>query len=332
MKLGTTTLQVTKMRNGSYWTNVLGKATEINVSNPIHKNLNMIYRAYKSKDLTDYDKMVILNNNMKAIDAYFANITKVELKKEEAPKKEEKKVLDDSEKQRYIIGLNNLNCFFTEFDFTPNFRFINTCAFNNKSLSKLRSYVSNYFALTNSEFTQSIKEKMKAAEFEDELYYKFISTLSPSTKINNRFKVYYGEAGTGKTTTAMKEADGNVIACHSAMLPSDLMEDFDFEEGKAKFKKSALWRAMEEGKKIVFDEINLLPFESLRFLQTILDNKGEINYKGQKVTIKDGFKVIGTMNLKVDGVVFPLPGPLVDRAEEIVEYKASAEDLLSAII
>ena len=115
------------------------------------------------------------------------------------------------------------------------------------------------------------------------------------------------------------------------MLPSDLMEDFNFKDGKAEFNPSALCRAMTEGKTIVLDEINLLPFESLRFLQSILDNKSEIVYKGHVIEIKDGFQIIGTMNLHVNGCVYALPEPLIDRASELRKFTLTAKDLLSAL-
>ena len=89
---------------------------------------------------------------------------------------------------------------------------------------------------------------------------------------------------------------------------------------------------MEQGKAIVLDEINLLPFDSLRFLQGILDGKSEIIYKGNVITIAEGFQVIGTMNLVVNGTVFNLPEPLVDRCSEIREFTLSAKQLLSALI
>jgi MoxR-like ATPase len=114
------------------------------------------------------------------------------------------------------------------------------------------------------------------------------------------------------------------------MLPSDLMEDFTFDDGKAAFHPSALARCMEEGKSIVMDEINLLPFDSLRFLQGIFDGKTEFQYKGHTVHIKEGFKVIGTMNLTVNGVAFGLPEPLVDRCEMIKEFVLNPEMLMGA--
>ena len=114
------------------------------------------------------------------------------------------------------------------------------------------------------------------------------------------------------------------------MIPADLLQDFDFSEGQPTFKRSALREAMEEGLPIVLDEINLLPFDSLRFLQGILDGKKSFIYKGQIVNIADGFKVIGTMNLQVNGMTYGLPEPLVDRCEEMRQFKLTAKDLLSA--
>ena len=109
-----------------------------------------------------------------------------------------------------------------------------------------------------------------------------------------------------------------------------MLEDFKFVNGKATFIPSALQKAMIDGNVICLDEINLLPFESLRFLQSILDNKDVINYKGQDIHIKEGFKIIGTMNLKVNGQTFGLPEPLVDRADDIKKFVLTADDLMAA--
>lgn len=170
---------------------------------------------------------------------------------------------------------------------------------------------------------------MKSDEFKTML--SMLNECDVTSTINKRFKLYYGSQGTGKTTIAMKEASNNVVVCHSAMLPSDLMEDFNFKDGKAEFNPSALCKAMTEGKAIVLDEINLLPFESLRFLQSILDNKSEIVYKGHVIEIKDGFQIIGTMNLHVNGCVYALPEPLIDRASELRKFTLTAKNLLSAL-
>lgn len=221
--------------------------------------------------------------------------------------------------------------FFSEFSFEPNFRFVNTFAYACQ-ISKLyaKDYVARYFELTDSQYTNSIIEKMKSYEFEQII--DSMTEMAPTHKVNSRFALYYGSAGTGKTTSAMTETENNCMTCHSAMLPSDLMEDFKFNDGKATFVPSALQKAMTEGKKIVLDEINLLPFESLRFLQTVLDGKKEFIYKGKTINIADGFKIIGTMNLVVNGSVYSLPEPLVDRAEELRKYSLTAKNLIGAII
>lgn len=232
-------------------------------------------------------------------------------------------------------GISKLMRFFSEFSFVPNFRFINTLA--NKvaenvspNSATVLDFIYNYFALTDSPFAKEIKSKIKSAEFNDIL--EDFSAAPPKSHINNRFKVYFGAAGSGKTTKAQSETDNRCVVCNNSMLPADLMEDFIFIEGKPSFKPSILWECMEQGKPIVLDEINLLPFDSLRFLQGILDGKREFTYKGHTVTIADGFCVIGTMNLVVNGAVFNLPEPLVDRAADIVEFNLTAEQLVNAIL
>lgn len=224
--------------------------------------------------------------------------------------------------------VNRIMQFFSEFKFEPNFRFINTFAYACLN-GTCTDYVTSYFELSDSPYTSSVIEKMKSPEFKET-----VSDVSrygiPTKKINHRFKIFYGSQGTGKTTLAMKEADDCVV-CHSAMLPSDLMEDFSFDDGKAGFNPSVLYRAMEEGKVVVLDEINLLPFESLRFLQGILDGKSEITYKGRKIKIHDDFAIIGTMNLVVNGCTFGLPEPLIDRASELKCFKLTAMNLVGAL-
>lgn len=224
-------------------------------------------------------------------------------------------------------GIKNLINFFTEFDFEPNFRFLNTLAHNIKNG---REYIENYFELTDNSYKKDIVEKMRSKEFN--LVLDDIKAVAPTKTINNRFKLYYGSQGTGKTTIAQKETANRCVICNASMLPADLMEDFIFVDGKATFKKSLLWECMEKGLPLVLDEINLLPFDSLRFLQGLLDGKAEFNYKGNKVVIADGFKIIGTMNLTVNGMTYGLPEPLVDRCAEMKKFRLTEKDLVSAIV
>jgi len=226
-------------------------------------------------------------------------------------------------------GLDSLMSFFTEFQYQPNFRFVNTLARKLvKSEAAAKTYITDYFKLTDSPYVHEIVAKMKSDEFKNILF--DIKGTTPTKEVNKRLKVYYGPQGTGKTTAAQAETGGKLIVCNSSMLPSDLMEDFKFEDGKAAFKPSVLWTCMENGEQITLDEINLLPFDSLRFLQGILDGKSEFTYKNKEVHIKDGFKVVGTMNLSVNGITYGLPEPLVDRCEDMREFKLTAKDLTGA--
>ena len=228
-------------------------------------------------------------------------------------------------------GLADLIKFFTEFQFEPNFRFVNSLALALADTKKsAKTYISNYFELIDSPYSRDITAKLNSAEFKGIL--DNISSVAPNKTVNERFKLYYGSQGTGKTTIAMKETNGMCVVCNSSMLPDDLMRDFVFDNGKATFQPSALHKAMTDGHAIVLDEINLLPFDSLRFLQTILDGKKEFLYKGEKVEIKDGFQIIGTMNLTVNGMTYGLPEPLVDRCKEMRKFSLTATDLLNAIV
>lgn len=236
-----------------------------------------------------------------------------------------------TEQEITIKALEKLVKFFTEFQFEPNFRFVNSLSLAlANSKAQATRYISNYFELIDNPYTKEINSKVKSKEFADIL--NELATIPPTKTINNRFKLYYGSQGTGKTTQAMQESGGRCMVCNNSMLPQDLMEDFTFENGQATFKPSALWRSMVDGTPIVLDEINLLPFDSLRFLQTILDGKTEFLYKGNQVVIADGFKIIGTMNLTVNGMTYALPEPLVDRAETTKKFTLTAKDLLNAIM
>lgn len=221
----------------------------------------------------------------------------------------------------------NLIDFFSEFSFEPNFRFVNTLFWQVKN-NTATQYIANYFSLSDNQNCNAIIEKIKCDEFK--LILDDIKQINCEKKINSRLKIYYGSQGTGKTTMAINESDGTCMVCHSAMLPSDLMEDFKFENGNPSFNPSSLQLAMINGTKITLDEINLLPYESLRFLQSILDGKSEFIYKGKTIHIKDGFQIIGTMNLVVNGCTFSLPEPLIDRATDLQKYTLDANTLVGA--
>lgn len=340
MRLGTSTKFINISRKtGTIQTNLFNKDGQMETITEENKKLvtNTIYKIFNKYSIGNDKKLILANSAIDYINEYYPElnverITYVNPSQEftNTPFEEEtlNPVQPEIDKKKIKNTLKKFIDFFSEFSFEPNYRFVNTFSYCN-TISEAIEYTTRYFELSDSPYTNSIVEKMKSPEFND-IALELVNII-PSTKINTRFKLYYGSAGTGKTTAAMKEADGNCMVCHSAMLPSDLMEDFKFEEGKAAFQPSSLYKAIVEGKKIVLDEINLLPFESLRFLQSILDGKKEFNYKGINVQIKDGFQIIGTMNLNVNGSVYSLPEPLVDRAEQIKKYTLTKDNLLNAI-
>ena len=250
----------------------------------------------------------------------------------DAPSVAETEKVEPTPTEYLQSALQRLMDFFKEFEFEPNFRFVNTLAWmlTKKKKSCATDYIASYFELIDSPYKNEVSAKIKSKEFKAIL--ADMSKVAPTKTVNERFKLYYGSQGTGKTTIGQTESDGRCIVCNASMLPADLMEDFVFDEGKPSFKPSSLWECMENGKAIVLDEINLLPFDSLRFLQGVLDGKKEFNYKGHVVHINEGFMVIGTMNLSVNGMVYGLPEPLVDRCAEMKKFALSAEQLMNAII
>lgn len=233
---------------------------------------------------------------------------------------------NETKEERIEKAISHLLDFFTEFNFTPSFRFLNTLG--RLVLEERTPYVCRYFSLMGSPYAEDVAAKTASAEFANIM--NGLKDVEPTHIINSRFRIYYGAQGTGKTTKALAETANRCIICNASMLPADLIEDFTFDDGKAAFHPSILVECMENGLPITLDEINLLPFDSLRFLQGIFDGKREFQYKGRTIHINDGFKVIGTMNLSVNGVVFGLPEPLVDRCEMIQEFELTPKMLMGA--
>lgn len=253
---------------------------------------------------------------------------------------------------RQIVGLNTVatvatvvNNVVNFFKDVPNFqvsaRFINTLALQIKAGGRDAAiqYVKGYFDLqgmTEVAYEMIAKMGLKTSvspewdEIESGIY-----ALNISTVVNKRLKLYYGPKGTGKTTQALSELvdPSDVIVCNSAMDSNDLVFDFDFDkDGKPTFKPGRFIDCAEAGRPIVLDELNLLNDDVLRFLQGVTDNKEEFTVKGHTFKIKPGFFVIGTMNLTVNGNVFPLPDPLVDRALEIREFNSDSSMLEACLM
>lgn len=284
-----------------------------------YESLYNLMRETKYADRTSVFEELVNNNRYPNIFNGISSATPVT-----TPKKSPEEILTN--------GLKRMMSFFTEFSFTPSLRFVNTFAYMAcKDRKSACDYVYNYFALMDSSYTNEIRQKMQSTEF-NQIVDDIAQYGMPKEHINTRLKIYYGSAGTGKTTLAQEEAENRCIVCNSSMLPSDLMEDFIFKDGQPDFNPSLLWECMEEGRKVVLDEINLLPFDSLRFLQGIVDGKTEFYYKNRPVHIAEGFQIIGTMNLSLGGMTYGLPEPLVDRCAETREFVLTADQLAKAIM
>lgn len=307
-------LWIQRSKKGEIFSNLSG--TVKHETDPKQLDILFKIRSIKRTKISDEQKEQLINRYIKQYRDLMSD--------------DEKQIKNETDTQMIKNVCYDLINFFKDFEFEPNFRFVNTLRKNSSTYENAKQYICNYFKLTDNAYKEDVQEKTKSQEFRNII--SNLQQIEITNTINSRLKIYYGSQGTGKTTQALKETNNVVMVCHSAMLPNDLLEDFKFEKGKPAFKKSALWQAMENGTKITLDEINLLPFESLRFLQSILDNKTEINYKGQVIHIKEGFQIIGTMNLTVNGSVFNLPEPLVDRAIELKEYRLTAEQLMNALM
>ena len=323
MFLGQTGHQIIRGSQGQWWYLWSGE-TEWKVAEDVNQEtlVKEIYKAYRSSKYSDDEKTNILKINMNILMNGGGTSTSTSTSTSG----------NTPVTSQFIEKVaSDLISFFSEFHFEPNFRFVNTLSLVTKDPAKNPiDFIESYFELQDSQYTSSIVEKMKSTEFSDII--SRLRNIPTTTQINNRFKVYYGSQGTGKTTEGFEECEGRCIVCHSSMLPQDLMEDFSFDDGKAGFNPSALYRAMEEGKSIMLDEINLLPYDSLRFLQSILDGKAEFIYKNKTVKIAEGFTVIGTMNLIVNEAVFSLPAPLIDRASELKKFTLTAQKLVGALV
>lgn len=315
-----------RVSDSAYYGKVDSVPYIVGTSDPMYTAYKTLYDALKSIDRSSRDavlKEAISNGTFPDVFGSLAQAQDTMSAPEPAPAPDPKEIL--------LEGIQHLMDFFSEFSFTPSFRFANTFAFMAcKSKKAAIEYVSNYFALMDSSYIKEVVEKVKSAEF-SQIVESIAQYGAPASHINNRFKVYFGPAGTGKTTIAQEESENRCIVCNSSMLPSDLMEDFVFTDGNPDFNPSLLWECMEQGKTIVLDEINLLPFDSLRFLQGIVDGKTEFYYKNRPVHINEGFQIIGTMNLSLGGMVYGLPEPLVDRCSSAKEFILSAKQLAKAV-
>jgi AAA domain (dynein-related subfamily) len=251
------------------------------------------------------------SNEPNTIERYTENVTKTE----------------NQIKQEVMEGIEELQNTMLQFDTAVTPRMVSTMLHH----SNPESYLYGYLKLTGRECDDFMK-KTQSQEWRRMM--NKLKSANPK-RINKRLAIYFGPPGGGKTTAALREA-GKKIGMHKNMTAKELMFDFTFKDGEAQFSKSVFAQAMENGEAIVCDEMNLASNTLLQFMQSVLDNSKSIFMDGQELVIKEGFKVIGTMNDVVSGVDRILPEPIIDRAldiryfeltpSKIYEYMTSTDD------
>lgn len=253
-----------------------------------------------------------VSNDSNTIERYTENVTKTE----------------NQIKQEVLEGIEELQNTMLQFDTSVSPRMVSTMLHHNNP----EAYLYGYLKLTGRECDDFMK-KTQSQEWRRMM--NKLKSANPK-RINKRLAIYFGPAGGGKTTAALREA-GKKIGMHKDMTAKELMFDFTFDgNGNAQFSKSVFAQAMENGEAIVCDELNLASNTLLQFMQSVLDNSKSIFMDGKELVIKEGFKVIGTMNDVVSGVDRILPEPIIDRAldiryfeltpSKIYDYMTSTDD------
>ena len=206
--------------------------------------------------------------------------------------------------------------YFKDFVFDPSPRGLNNMRF----VKDIDEYLLSFMEIINTpeELLERAKHSFRSAEWKS-LKKRLSALPKTETRINQRLIIKYGKAGTGKTTDAIRQYPNAVKIVGSASAdPDDLFTRFD--PSSKTYVLTELSEAMVNGKPIIIDEANLYNSVVLARLQGVLDNTTSIVDRGIEIEIKDGFKVIITMNLETNLGKTPLPDPLVSRATEIENY------------
>ena len=262
--------------------------------------------------------------------------TKVEIPPEKDKEKEKEEELMS---QIMASTYKDFLKFFSETSFKPSIRMIDTLSRLN--LKSGQNYIKWFMELINHPDREVIVPKLKSDEWKNihsqmlDIYKKVGESIDP---INSRLEIVYGPNGTGKTYDVIKEyqekyPDIGVMACSSSMSSAeDLLQVFDFDEGgKPVFKDSPLTEAIKKDQPVILEEARLMQQSAMAFLQSLLDCKDYVDTCRGRLYIGPNFKVIMTMNLEVNGVVYELPEPIVDRAQ-VINKKEMNADLAASIL
>ena len=260
--------------------------------------------------------------------------TKVEIPPEKDKEKEKEELME-----QMTSTYKDFLKFFSETSFKPSIRMIDTLSRLN--LKSGQNYIKWFMELINHPDREVIVPKLKSDEWKNihsqmlDIYKKVGESIDP---INSRLEIVYGPNGTGKTYDVIKEyqekyPDIGVMACSSSMSSAeDLLQVFDFEkDGKPVFKDSPLTEAIKKDQPVILEEARLMQQSAMAFLQSLLDCKDYVDTCRGRLYIGPNFKVIMTMNLEVNGVVYELPEPIVDRAQ-VINKKEMDADLAASIL
>ena len=321
------TFYITKVNSNEYKTNLFDPTKETVIKKDTDINFPTMHRIYMYLE-SQQSKQVGADTMNGVLQRMYSILKFTPEEIEERLPMHAATVVDDNNE----VNLEALEaCFaklidwFADFGVEISYRFVDTLL---RTKNK-KQYVLNYFKLSDHPAYNDIAAKITNSEFNQLM--KNLNFVPTKPIVNTRLKIYFGPAGTGKTYKAQSEADYTIL-CSSDMSCKDMLQIFDFDDGKATFNKTDLWVAIEEGKTVLLDEINLLNHDTLQFLQGLTDGKPTIDFLGHKIKVHPDFKVIGTMNLIVNGMKFPLPEPLVDRCFEIDEYTLTAKDLIRTLV
>ena len=261
--------------------------------------------------------------------------TKVEIPPEKDKEKEKEELME-----QMTSTYKDFLKFFSETSFKPSIRMIDTLSRLN--LKSGQNYIKWFMELINHPDREVIVPKLKSDEWKIihtqmlDIYKKVGESIDP---INTRLEIVYGPNGTGKTYDVIKEyqekyPDIGVMACSSSMSSAeDLLQVFDFDEGgKPVFKDSPLTEAIKKDQPVILEEARLMQQSAMAFLQSLLDCKDYVDTCRGRLYIGPNFKVIMTMNLEVNGVVYELPEPIVDRAQVILKKEMDASLAASILV
>lgn len=121
-------------------------------------------------------------------------------------------------------------------------------------------------------------------------------------KVNNRFTIFVGPPGSGKTSKATSMSTLS-ISCfvYDATDMKYLFKNLTYDgvTKTSSFQHSALWKAIENGETVLFDEIDALTDDTISLLiQLTESDTGYAEIDGEEIKVNPEFKIIATISPK----------------------------------